>query len=172
MEFTQVLKLRKSVRKYNQEKQITEVQLEKILFAGMAAPVSRKDYKSLKFTVIQDNVLLKEISDAFKEAEHPLYGVPTLILVSTQAASVENVEYFNVACIIENMLLAATDLGLGSIYLTSFLEGLTARKDLLDKLEIPDGYTPLSAVGVGYSAFEEKVANEETISKIIEVIRK
>ncbi len=172
MELNKVLKTRKSVRKYDMEKNITDEQLEYILFAGMAAPISRKAYSSIKITVVQQKALLQELSDAFSEKVNPFYGAPTVIIVSSQQSEVKNIDCFNVACIIENMLLASTDLELGSIYLTSFLRSIENRSDLLKKLEIPEGYKPLSAVGVGYKINSEKEQEIEEIKKRIEVVRK
>lgn len=166
MDFMQVIKRRKSSRKYI-EKQINEEDLRQILFAGCAAPISRKDYNSIRFTIVQDKTMLHKISEAADLSSDPLYHVPTLIIISTTKAAVENVEYFNVACIVENMLLAATNLGIGSIFLTHFLLAIMKRKDLLKELAIPEGYTPISAVGVGYvSETEEWTENKNIANRI------
>ncbi len=154
MEFMQVIMKRKSIRKYN-DTQISEEELKQILLAGYVAPISRKDYASIRITVVQNKDLLQQISSTANSNTDPLYGVPTLIIVSTTKASVKNVEYLNVACMIENMLLAATNLNIGSIYLTYFLLKLNKQKRILSKLGIPEGFTPISAVGLGYIAGEE-----------------
>lgn len=170
MEFMKVIKQRKSVRKY-MDKQISEEELKQILFAGCAAPISHKDYKSIKITVVQDKTILKKISGGDDALKDPLYHVPTLIIISTTKAAVENVEYFNVACIVQNMLLAATNLKIGSIYLTYFLLELRERKDLLKKLAIPEDYIPISAVGVGYIPESEEWTDYDDIEKRIEITR-
>lgn len=71
MEFMEVIKRRKSVRKYI-DKQISEEELRQILFAGCAAPISRKDYDSIKFTVVQDKTMLNKISGAVDSSLDPL----------------------------------------------------------------------------------------------------
>jgi len=149
MEFIQVIKKRKSIREYKAN-QIAEEELQQIILAGCASPISHKDYASIKLTVVQSKTILQKISFSVDSTSDSLYGVPTLIIVSTTKASEKNVEYFNVACIVENMLLAATNLNIGSIYLTYFLKELIKQKDLLSELGIPNGFTPISAVGVGY----------------------
>lgn len=98
MEFMQVIRRRKSVRKFI-DKQISEEELREILFAGCAAPISRKDYHSIKFTVVQDKAMLDKISGATDSSSDPLYHVPTLIIISSTKAAVGHVEYLNVACI-------------------------------------------------------------------------
>jgi nitroreductase len=168
MEFMQVIKKRKSFRKYI-EKQISEGELQQILFAGCAAPISRKDYDSIKLTVVQDKTMLGKISAAADSSADLLYHVPTLIIISTTKAAVEHVEYFNVACIVENMLLAATNLKIGSIYLTYFLLAIRERKDLLKELAIPEGYTPISAVGLGYIPETEEWTENNDVENRIQV---
>lgn len=172
MELREALLNRVSVRKYDAEKQITEEQLQYILLAGMAAPISKKEYNSIKFTVIQDKEFLHKVANPTKEGENFLYGVPTLILISTKKCLVENVEYLNVSGVVENMLLAATDEGLGSIYLTSFLRKVEENDELRKELEIPGGYIHLAAVGVGQRADSPGGIDECEIRRRIEVIRK
>lgn len=168
MEFMEVIKKRKSVRKYI-DKQISEEDLHQILLAGCAAPISRKDYDSIKFTVVQDKTMLNKVSGAVDSSSDPLYHVPTLIIISTTKAAIEHVEYFNVACIVENMLLSATNLKLGSIFLTYFLLTIKKRKDLLKELAIPEGYEPISAVGVGYSSEAEQWTENKNVENRIQV---
>ena len=86
-----------------------------------------------------------------RKKQNLLYGVPTLIIICSRAAKVKNIEYFNVACVVENMLLGAANLGLGSIYLTSFLTDVCDNPNLLCELGIPKEYIPLSAIGIGYA---------------------
>lgn len=155
MEFIQVIKKRKSIRNFKNT-QINDAELKQILFSGCAAPISRKAYSSIKIIVIQDKTILQQISSTASSPSDPLYGVPTLIIISTTKANVKNVEYFNVACIVENMLLAATNVNIGSIYLTYFLRKLVKQKGLLLKLGIPEGFIPISAVGLGYIAEAEE----------------
>lgn len=110
--------------------------------------------------------MLGKISGAADSLSDPLYHVPTLIIISTTKAAVQHVEYFNVACIVENMLLAATNLNIGSIYLTYFLIAIRERKDLLKELAIPKGYEPISAVGLGYTETEDWTENKDVENRI------
>lgn len=58
----------------------------------------------------------------------------------------------------ENMLLEATELGLGSCYIISPILALngTNNRDLAQKTAIPDAHRVQWAVIVGYAAFENK----------------
>lgn len=69
------------------------------------------------------------------------------------------------------MLLACTDLGLGSIYLTSFIEKVFKDEKIRYKLGIKEEYMPIAAVGVGYPAHKEVIESKEEIEKRITINR-
>lgn len=88
MKFTKLLKSRKSIRTYT-GKPADKKQVKKIIEAAELAPVARGLYENYQLTIINDPKLLKEIDQEaammFSDLEsHPLYGVPTLILVSAK----------------------------------------------------------------------------------------
>ena len=75
-----------------------------------------------------------------------------LILSAKAQADRPGIEYANAACIIENMMLAATAEGLGSCYIWGMLLQLKEDKALCQRLGIPEGFTPASAMLLGYAA--------------------
>ena len=163
MELSKVIATRKSTRKYKED-QISREELDAILLAGSSAPVGMGAYNDLHYTVIQNKELLLKISKACAKAiGNPdlnlLYGVPTLVILSSvKELRFPGAEYANAGCIIENMLLTATDLNVGSVYLMGFLLGLQTEPELITQLDLPDGFSPVSAVGLGYplESFTEK----------------
>lgn len=153
MEFTTLLKTRKSTRSY-QSTQIKQDELNKVLLAGCAAPVGNGAYDTIHLTVIQNANLLKKIAEAHAKASNrpgssPFYGAPTIVLISTSKKG-SPVAYANAGCIVENMTLAATEEGLGSVYLFGFLEVLNSSPDLLKELKLPEGFIPVSGIALGY----------------------
>ena len=56
----------------------------------------------------------------------------------------------NVACLVENMLLRATDLGLGNLYVRGVIDAAAKDADFLSLFRIPEGFTPMASVAVGY----------------------
>ena len=164
METRKALALRQSCRAYNGE-QISESELTTILEAANAAPVGMKKYENVKLTVIQNKELLGKLDAAgakfFGNPDmHPLYGAPTVILVSVIAPDnpQNHVSYCNAACIIENMALAATDLGLGSVYLMGTIIAMAMDQELSKEFGVPQGFVPASAIaiGKGAAALEER----------------
>lgn len=148
MELFDVLWSRRSHRSYAQG-QVSEEQLDKILAAGSAAPVGLPKQGLPHLTVIQNKELLKELGGLFGPDGDILYGAPTLIMVSSPEMPAPGVDYATAGCVIENMALAATELGLGSIFLYGVAAGVTKAPALLEKLALPQGYHPVSALAVG-----------------------
>lgn len=150
---------RKTVRSYTGEN-ITKEELDIIIKVANASPVGMGQYDSLHLTIITNAELLKEI-DAVgaamfgKPDMHPLYGVPTLILVSSRqpAPMMENVAYSNAAIMAHNMALAATELGVGSVYIWGAAAALSRNDNILKKLDLPEDFIPCCAIGLGKTDF-------------------
>lgn len=160
METLRAIHSRRSTRKFIQE-QISEEFLDTILKAGSAAPVSMGDYSVLHLTVVQSPEVLKKISEAvkseFKLSGDPIYQVPTLVIISSRSSNeLLHIEYSDVACCAENMILAATDSGVSSVYLWGAAVAVKASTELVDILGIPQGYYPLASVGLGYGVNDSK----------------
>lgn len=171
MEFMDTILTRQSCRDYAPE-QIDQRQLGEILRAGCAAPIGRKKFETVQLTVIQDPALLELITQNAKKVlndpdANPLYGAPTMILVSVkeQEGQIPPTGIANAACVVENMHLQATELGLGSCYLWGFIETLDQSLELLYRLKLQDGFWPVSALALGYPT-EEAQPRTPTVRRI------
>ncbi len=151
METLEAIKRRVSTRKYL-DKQIKDEELQIILDAGKQAPVAYNKYDDLIITVVQNKDVLNEIDrlcDKYYGVDTRIFfDAPTLIFVSSKKAKYDQ-EYENVACIMENMALAATDINIGNVY----LKGMTLHieeKTLAKILNLPEDFKAIAALGVGY----------------------
>lgn len=153
MLFSQTLFSRCSCRSYTTEP-VSSAELDAVLTAGNAAPVGMGAYHTIHMTVIRNKGFLASLSkitaDFMKRDGDPLYGTPTLILISAKPGMPPTIEYQNTGTIIENMMLAATDLGLGSVYLMGAIAALKTDSNLVAKLELPDGFVPIAAMALGH----------------------
>lgn len=171
MELTKVIAMRKSTRSYKKE-QISNESLMNVINAGYAAPIGNGMYDTVHLTVIQNPDLLKRISNTAaglfgNPAADPLYGAPTFVLVSCiPNKQIPNVELANAACVIENMTLAATDSGLGSVYILGALCAFGADQALVKDLNLPEGFVPVSGILLGYPA--EPLTDEKGSKHTIE----
>ncbi len=88
-----------------------------IVKAGFKAPVESNKYDSLHITVVQDSEILGQIADAASDMVYRMmnirkdmeFGAGTRIIVSSVPAVMPGIKYANAACVLENMVLAATD---------------------------------------------------------------
>jgi nitroreductase len=170
-----IIKQRRSIRKYMPE-QIKEAELAVVLEAAAYAP-SGHNCQPWHFTVIQNKELIDAISDMAKkvmitsplekaqrlgssENYHLLHNAPTVIIVSgdTEAKSPLELPHHtfgsytplaDCAAAIENMLLAAESIGLGSCWI-GLVNYFFTLSDEVANLGIPAQYKPLFAVCLGY----------------------
>ena len=160
---------RVSVRAYKPD-QIPEDALQAILKAGMSAPVGSGAYDSLHITVIQDMKLLNEIGEAvndfiFKKLGRKMnknFGAPTMIVVSSAPSHFPGMEFANAATVLENMAIAATDLGIDNIVWAAATAVIEQNEELKKKLAIPDGYKPTLCASFGHAA-EKETPKDHTI---------
>ena len=150
---------RKSTKDFVADRQIDDEALSTLLQCGMTAPVGMRRYDTLHLCTVQNKELLDEITKVADmrtpERPHaPLYKAPTIIIVSSKFERTDHIEYANVACVIENMTIAATAMGLGSVYLWSVARVLNQNPALLEKFALPDGFVPVSVLAVGYPTTE------------------
>ena len=174
MEFNQVLKLRCSTRGYT-ERRVSDEDVQKIIDAAQMAPLALGDNKTSHLTVVRDPELMEEIRAACMlkkkdgTAHDPFFGATTLILFSATDISDDHIEYCNAGCVIENMCMAAADLGLGSCYIWGCLKKLRKNPEAVSKLRLPEGYEILSAFVCGYPVkeIEERSVTENIATDIL-----
>lgn len=153
------------------DRQISDADLETILFAGGQAAVGGADFKSMKLYAVQDRELLKDIDEASarrRPGSHPLYGAPTLVVLASKQSILPYIEYTNAGCVIQNMMLAATDLGIDNIYLWMSMYGINESPEIMRRLGFPDGYTCVGTMALGYESkeFPKIKADEQRIEAV------
>ena len=161
---------RKSTRNYKPE-QIPEEDLRTILQAGFAAPVAMAKYDSLHITVVQNPELLGKINKATEEVFFRLLGVrrnmdfgaKTLLFVSSTEIHRPGTNHANAGIVMENMVLAATALGIDSVILGGAPSAVAQDPELMKALGIPEGFRPLLGCFLGYGA-ENTPVKEHSIS--------
>ena len=179
MDYFELLRYRKSIRKFTKE-QITKSDMSEILAAANSAPVGSNQYKDVHLTVVQNRAVLDKLSEAAIERwkdkakmkaivgdtanvesdQHgfdPFYGAPTVIFVSHRKQTLQpGIEFSNVACIVYSMHLAAANLGLGSVFIWGALEAVREipALDNTAVLKLPDDFEPLLGIAIGHPAAE------------------
>lgn len=143
-----------------EDRPITEEQIQTLLVAANAAPIGRGMFENVALVVLQDREVLSGMEAAMKKMApdypnpYPLYKAPAGILVCVPGEPVEDVNWMNAACVMENMLLAATDMGLGSTFIMGAVAAMRQNPELCAAAKVPEGFVPVCMAIVGYSAAE------------------
>ena len=150
---------RRSIRKFTREK-ISDDSKKLLLEAAFAAP-SAKNQRGTDFVIIEDRKKLDTLADNLLYGKM-LYQAPLCIAVcsETKRGAEELVLWEeDAAAAMENILVAAKSLGLGSVWL-----GILAREDREDKvreiLEVPSEIRVVGLAAIGYPD-EEKEPHRE-----------
>ena len=144
LEFIELVKMRKSIRKYKPDN-IPEEKLKYIIEATRLAP-SWKNSQPWRFIVVTKEELKKKITTRDWVAEAPIIivGVADPTLSGTR----ENKQYYlvDMGIAMEHMVLAATELGLGTCWI-----GLRFNEETVkDTLKIPKQYQVVAITPLGY----------------------
>ena len=147
---------RRSIRQFTSEA-VTDSQAEELLKAAMAAP-SGRDMKPWHFVVVGEREALRRIADA-----HPFGKMiaSAALCIAVLGDPAVNGDYWIVDCAAatQNILLAATALGLGSCWVGVFPR--EERKPPLRKiLGVPGEMEICSLVAIGHPA-ESKPARTQ-----------
>lgn len=166
-----ILLSRRTIRAFRPDAVPAET-MRRLILAAKYAPTAM-GMQDRHFTVLNNRAVMDDIVAAavkngagFVPGHTPFYNAPTVVVVSAP----EHAKYGreNAACAIENLLLAAHALGLGTCYICSVLPGLRD-PEIRNELRLPAGYVPLGCVSVGYpaqTAPEPKPRREDDVTVI------
>lgn len=155
MDMLGMIQSRHSIRAFTDGK-ITYGDLEKIALAAIAAP-SAKNRQSWQFTVVQgDSVreLEKLTGAAIGRENYGFYGADAVIITSNQSDAPFGCD--DCACAMENMMLEASSLGLGSVWINQLRDACSdsAMREKLRSLGIPDDHKVYGTLALGFPAEE------------------
>ena len=180
MEVLKTISNRRSHRAYKCA-QLPEEVLAAILKAGLEAP-SARNRQPWHFSVVQNDELVQEVHDEavknmsaatgsprFKDPEFQMfYHALTVIFIFAD----KDFYWSHVDCgiAVENMVLAAESLGIGSVILGLPLPAFQGDKadELRSRLGCPEGYDFVVALALGYATDDKEAHDlrEENISRI------
>jgi nitroreductase len=151
-----VIYTRRSVREYT-EKPVTDEQVEAILKAAMAAP-SAQDLRPWHFVVVRKRKMLEKLAEVHKYA-YMLEKAPLAVVVCGDEEASEKHWVEDTVAATQNLLLAATAVGLGGVWVSLYPKRKHQRyvRDLLD---IPEHVGVLCIVALGEPAAEKKARTQ------------
>lgn len=150
--FLKIIRTRRSCRSYKPQ-QITDEQLNAVLEAGTFAPTSR-GLQSPFIVAVQNKVLLERLAGMNAEvmgvSTNPYYDAPTYVLVFVPEEAPNGIQ--DGSLVLENMMLAAHALGLGSCWIHREREIFATEegKQMMREWGLPDGLIGIGALSLGY----------------------
>ena len=145
---------RRSVRAYKKDTVPQEL-IKEICEAGTYAPTGGGRQSPTIIAVTSEkyrNELARLNAEVMGRDTDPYYGAPVIILVLAQGSASTFVE--DGSCVLENMMLAAASLGLGSVWVHREREIFDSEngKALLREWGLPETLRGVGSIALGYPA--------------------
>ncbi len=149
MDFLEIAKKRYSVRKY-QQKRVEKEKLDKILEAARVAPTGA-NFQPYRLIVVQEEEGLEKVKKAAN-----IFGAPLAIIVCGDHDKAwkrpfdgKKLVDIDSSIVTDHMMLQATELGLGSVWICYF------KPDVIrEEFKLPDNLEPVNILAVGYADCE------------------
>jgi len=168
MDIFELIKARRSIRKFDPDKPVDDKTVKKILEAGIWAP-SSGNTQCWRFHVVRDENLKKRL--AVDAGHQPFINdAPVVIVVCADLDHLERsygergrytYALQDTAAAIQNMMLAITALGLGCCWVGAFKEEEAAKI-----LGLPKSLRPVAMLPIGVPAEKPKTPPRREISEV------
>lgn len=167
MEVFEAIKKRRSIRKFDPTKEVTDEQIEKLLEAARWAP-SAGNLQSWFFVVVRDNKIKERfVSEAW--VQELILEAPVVIVICSNPKQNtwrygERGKRYSIqdtAIAAQNIWLAATEIGLGTCFLAAFDENKVAQILNLEK-----ELYPIAIMPIGYPAESPEPPPRRSIKEI------
>lgn len=158
MDFLELAKKRCSIRAY-EDRKVEPEKLEQILEAARVAPTA-KNLQPVKLLVVQSEEGLAKVGKAAG-----IYGAPLAIIACadhdrawTRPFDGKQSGDIDASILTTHMMLEATELGLGSVWVCFF------KPDVLrQEFDLPENLEPVNILAIGYSAGEHAKSDRHQV---------
>jgi len=164
MEFNEVINKRHSVRAFKPDK-VEDEKLQQVLNAARLAPtaVNRQPFQFIVMHTTGREAELKRIYQREWLSRAPLV-ICACAVPSEGWSRMDDKNYseIDVTIAMDHLILAATDLGLGTCWIAAF-DPAAAR----EVLGLPNGVEPIAFTPLGYPADEPKPKKRKALSELV-----
>jgi nitroreductase len=159
MDVFRAIEQRTSVRTFSSQI-VSRENLEKLVDAGRRAP-SGNNVQPVEYVVITDARLKAKLADITEYGKF-IHDAPACIAVISQ----ETKYYLEDGCAAaENILLAATGLGLASCWVAGDKKPYVA--NILSLLNVPERYKLVALIAIGYAAKPVSVRDKRALANVL-----
>ena len=160
--FSELIKNRRSMRKFTDE-ELTQEQVVELMKAALMAPTSKRS-NAWQFVLVDDKETLKKLSLCKEQASAFIADAALAVVVTADPlASDVWIEDASIASIY--LQLQAEDMGLGSCWVQVrerfTANGMDSGQYVQQVLDIPLQLQVLSIIAIGHKGMERKPFNEE-----------
>ncbi len=146
MEFKEVIRKREAIRKFK-DIPVEQEKLDLILEAARLAPTGANKQPQRVYVLKSTEALHK-----MDQMTPSRYGAPIALLVAADKSEAWEWQGYNgyeadAAIVATHILLAATDVGVGSIW-----AGIVDQEGVRDIFELPESVLPVAFIPLGYAA--------------------
>ncbi len=161
--------IRRSIRTFIKEKKVESEKIDILLRAAMQAP-SACNKQPWEYLVIDDEKIIDSIAPIDKHfvlaAKAPLVII-VLGNEKTSYRSENDLAWYpqDLSASIQNILLQATELGLGSVWIGTYPDEVRIN-GLKKHFNMPEHITPFAVIAIGYSNDNHKFIDRYDSSKV------
>ena len=180
MDIFEAIKNRRSIRKYKTDP-VDDKTLETVLNAARSAP-SWSNTQCWKFIVVRDNSLKAQLAETLvadpalgnNPATNAIRTAPVVIVACAEKGISGFVHgkpstdkgdswyMFDIGLAMENLVIAATSLGLGTVHV-----GLIDSQKVASLLEVPDKYCVVEMTPLGYPEYQPNARPRKELKDIL-----
>ena len=172
MEFTELIRIRGSVRNYDPDRSVPKEILERILNAGRLAP-SACNYQPWKFLVISSPDILEKVRDCyqrdwFKDAPHILVALGLRDQAWNRSYDGYNSVETDVAIAMTHIILAAENESVATCWIAAYIPALLKKVLNRDENQLIFGITPLGYPKPGFH--KTLIKKRKSLEDIVEFL--
>ena len=164
MDFQELMSKRYSVRAYKPDP-VNEGTLEKVLEAARLAPTAA-NRQPIQFVVLRTAGREEELKRIYQKewlSQAPLVIVACAVYEGAWLRmDKKNYSEVDATIAMDHLILAATDLGLGTCWIAAFNP-----EELRAALKLPEGVEPIALTPLGYAADQPKEKKRKALSDLV-----
>ena len=172
MEFTELIRVRESVRNYDPDRPVPGEVMSKILEAGRLAP-SACNYQPWKFLVISSPEMLKKVKNCYRREW--LSNAPHILIIIgfKDKAWIRSYDGYNsletdIAIAMTHIILASTNEGVGTCWIAAYDPALLREALALDENQVVYSITPLGYPKAGYK--KSGIKNRKPLEEVVKFL--